>query len=77
MPSNNYLSIDDLLDLSQPSDPQIHPDGHLIAYIRASSVGDKDKRAGTSELWLTGDGKGDRRISAEVTHARRPRWSSG
>jgi dipeptidyl aminopeptidase/acylaminoacyl peptidase len=75
MPADNYLSIDDLLKLIQPSDPQIHPDGELIAYTRASVAGDKDNPTGTSELWLTGDGKGDRRISAPDTHARSPRWS--
>jgi dipeptidyl aminopeptidase/acylaminoacyl peptidase len=75
MTVKDHLSIDELLDLVQPSGAQIHPDGELIAYVRASAIGDKDNRSGTSELWLAGGPKGDRRISAEGTAAQQPRWA--
>ncbi|CAN5657122.1 S9 family peptidase [soil metagenome] len=75
MTDPSYLSIDDLLDMTQLADPQIHPDGDRIAYTRSSAVGEKDKQSGTSRIWLTAGTTDDRRIIAGGTHARHPRWS--
>lgn len=75
MTSDAYLSIDEILYLTQPADAQIHPDGELVAYTRASIVGEKGNPGGTSEIWLTSGLGDDRRLTARGTHARHPRWS--
>jgi dipeptidyl aminopeptidase/acylaminoacyl peptidase len=72
---SDLLTIDDLLDLRQVSEPQLHPDGNPIVYTISSSVTEHKQERGTSELWMTGGGDDARCLTAEKTFARHPRWS--
>lgn len=71
------ITVDDLLDLQQVSDAQIHPDGTTIAYVVAPNVADSGQQAIPSTLWLVdADRSSAHQISGEGTRAWHPRWSS-
>lgn len=69
------LTIDDLLNLRQVAEPQVHPDGTPIVYTVASPVTEFKQARGTSEIWMTAEGGEARRLTAANTYARHPRWS--
>jgi dipeptidyl aminopeptidase/acylaminoacyl peptidase len=70
------MKIDDLFAFKRLSDPQISPDGKLVAYILATV--DLEGNKSTSALWLAPtDGKGEPRqlTNAAGKKDRHPRWS--
>ncbi len=72
---SNALIIDDLLELQHASEPQIHPDGSLIAYTVSSDFHGHDETFGASEIRMCHRGGASRRITAPETRAWHPRWS--
>ena len=70
------ITVDDLLNLQQVSDAQIHPDGTTIAYVIAPNVADTGQQVIPSALWFVDvDSSANQQISAEGTRAWHPRWS--
>ena len=64
----------DLFDLSLASDPQISPDGRLVAYVRRSNDIMTDKAR--SSIWLIDIASGSQRpLVAEDGDSFSPRWS--
>jgi len=70
-----YATIDDLLALRIASDPQISPDGSLIAFTVLECDGEKNTTS--SALWLIGSagGKAPWQITSGEHHDMMPRWS--
>ena len=74
--AGNHLTPDDLLDLQQVSDAQLHPDGQRIAYVVSALVTEPKQSKGASRIWLTRlDGSEPQPLTAEGTRAAAPRWS--
>jgi dipeptidyl aminopeptidase/acylaminoacyl peptidase len=64
----------DLFDLSAAADPQISPDGRIIAYVRRSADVMTDKAR--SSIWLINVATGEQRpLAAAVGDHFSPRWS--
>ena len=72
---SDLLTIDDLLDMRQVSEAQIHPDGAPVVYTVSSAVSAFKERRGTSEIWMANRGEDARRLTASGTWASHPRWS--
>ncbi|HLG61563.1 MAG TPA: S9 family peptidase [Ktedonosporobacter sp.] len=72
-----YMSIDDLLALQIVSEPQISPDGSLIAFTLQSCNGEKDTTS--SAIWLVSSTGGKAELPRQVTGGEHndimPRWS--
>ena len=72
-----YMSIDDLLALHIVTDPQISPDGSLIAFTLQSCNGEEDTTS--SAIWLVSNtgGKAEppRQLTGGEHHDIMPRWS--
>jgi len=68
------LKLDDLSRLREVRDPQISPDGQLVAYVVATIDTKEDKT--NTHIWMVGyDGKGDRQITFSQDSESSPRWS--
>ncbi len=68
------MTVDDLLAVKSVSDPQVSPDGRLVAYV----VSEIDREAGksNSSLWLVSvDGGEPRRLTTSPGSNNHPRWS--
>lgn len=64
----------DIFALEAASDPQISPDGAMIAYVRRSNDIATDQTQ--ASIWLiASDGSGHRRIGNAGSQASSPRWS--
>ncbi|GAA3892047.1 S9 family peptidase [Sphingomonas limnosediminicola] len=64
----------DLFDLSAASDPQISPDGRLVAYVRRTADIMTDKAR--SSIWLINTATGEQRpVAAGTGDSFNPRWS--
>jgi dipeptidyl aminopeptidase/acylaminoacyl peptidase len=76
-PSLPYMSIDDLLALRIASDPQISPDGTLIAFTVQRCHADTNTTS--SSIWLVSSAGGKHAPPWQVTggqhHDSAPRWS--
>jgi len=76
-PSLPYVTVDDLLTLQLASDPQISPDGKLIAFRVQRS--DRDTNTTSSAIWLVDreDSKAGtaRQVTGGDQHDFAPRWS--
>ena len=73
-PSRRLLTIDDLADLREVSDPQISPDGKWVAYSVLSSDVKDDKQ--TCDIWMTSwDGVRTLRLTYSKESESTPRWS--
>ncbi len=77
--TNPYISINDLLSLKIVSDPQISPDGSLIAYTVQSN---EDANTTSSAIWLIHNQDNKAHSPGQVTgtgkqqhHDFAPRWS--
>jgi len=77
--ANPYISVDDLLALKIVSDPQISPDGSLIAYTVQSN---EDANTTSSAIWLIHNQDSKAQAPRQVTgtgkqkyHDFAPRWS--
>ncbi|HZO71147.1 MAG TPA: S9 family peptidase [Ktedonobacteraceae bacterium] len=72
-----YMSIDDLLAFNIVSDPQISPDGSLIAFTLQTCNGEKDTTS--SAIWLVSSTGGKTELPRQVTGGEHndttPRWS--
>lgn len=68
------LTLDDMFALARVSDPQISPDGKLLAYVVATV--DLEENSSTSTIWLapTAGGK-PRKLTGGPKHDRHPRFS--
>jgi dipeptidyl aminopeptidase/acylaminoacyl peptidase len=68
------LKIDDIARFREVRDPQISPDGQLIAYVVAT-VDTKDDKT-YSHIWMVGyDGTDNRQITFSQDSENAPRWS--
>ena len=68
------LTIDDMFKFERLSDPQISPDGKLVAYV--VSQPNLEKNNSTSTIWLVPtDGGAPRQLTTTTKHDRHPRWS--
>jgi dipeptidyl aminopeptidase/acylaminoacyl peptidase len=68
------LRIDDIARFRDVRDPQLSPDGQLIAYVVATIDTKEDKN--NTHIWLVGyDGKDDRQITFSQDSESSPRWS--
>ena len=68
------FTIDDLLKIRRVSDPQLSPDGRLVAY----TIADTDKAANrrTTQIYLISiDGGEARQLTSEKQSSTSPRWS--
>jgi dipeptidyl aminopeptidase/acylaminoacyl peptidase len=72
-----YASVEDLLELHIVSDPQIAPDGALIAFTVLQSNGTENTTS--SALWLVNSNgsktQAPRQITSGTYHDTMPRWS--
>ena len=68
------LTIDDLLAVKSVSDPQISPDGKLVAYV-VSAI-DREKNKSNSDVWLVPIAGGEpKRLTTSPGSDSHPRWS--
>ena len=68
------FDLEHVFELEYASDPQIHPAGERVAYVRMSMDKMEDRRQG--RLWLVGaDGATHRPLTPPDVNAGSPRWS--
>jgi dipeptidyl aminopeptidase/acylaminoacyl peptidase len=68
------LTLGDLAQLREVSDPQRSPDGQWVAYVVTTWDFDKDKR--DSDVWMVGwDGRRRIRLTSSPDSESDPRWS--
>lgn len=69
------FDVDDLVRLARVSDPQVSPDGRLVAYTLRETDLEGDR--GVNGVWLaTGDGSaGPVRLTTRFFNASAPRWA--
>jgi dipeptidyl aminopeptidase/acylaminoacyl peptidase len=68
------ITIDDLLAVKSVSDPQISPDGKLVAYV-VSEI-DREKNKSNSDVWLVPIAGGEpKRLTTSPGSDSHPRWS--
>src|SRR3954469_2900678 len=68
------MTIDDLLAVKTVSDPQVSPDGKLVAYV-VSKI-DREANKPYRDLWLVPTSAGEpRRLTTSTGADSHPRWS--
>lgn len=68
------LKLDDMTRFREVRDPQLSPDGQLVAYVVGTTDLKEDKSS--SHIWLTSiDGTNDRQITFSQDSESSPRWS--
>jgi len=68
------FSIHDMLAMERLSDPQVSPDGRLIAFVLSKT--DLEENKGLTDLWLVGaDGTALRRLTSHKASDSNPRWA--
>lgn len=68
------ITFDDFILLKRLSDPQISPDGKLIAFV--VTVMDKETNRGNSDIWIVPiEGGEARRLTSSLQADMNPRWS--
>jgi len=68
------LKLDDLTRFRNVNDPQVSPDGKLVAYV-VSTVDIKEDKS-SSHIWMANiDGSNDRQITFSNESENSPRWS--
>lgn len=76
-PDLPHMSIDDLLALKIVSDPQISPDGTMIAFVLQDN--DIEQNTTGSSIWLVSSAGGKnnppRQLTSGTYHDTTPRWS--
>jgi dipeptidyl aminopeptidase/acylaminoacyl peptidase len=73
-PARRPLKLDDVTRFREVRDPQISPDGQLVAYV-VSTVDAKEDKA-DSHVWVVSfDGKTERQMTRGPESASSPRWS--
>src|SRR5438874_343581 len=72
--SPSGLKVEDLFRFKRVSDPQISPDGRLVAYSITSY--DREKNSRSSQIWIIpADGGEPRQLTSAPRANERPRWS--
>ncbi|MCU0913979.1 MAG: S9 family peptidase [Planctomycetes bacterium] len=72
-PSHPF-SVRDMLAMDRLSDPQVSPDGKLVAFVVRRT--DLDANTGRTDLWLVAtDGTGLRRLTSAPEADTNPRWA--
>ncbi|MCU1294571.1 MAG: peptidase prolyl oligopeptidase active site domain protein [Bryobacterales bacterium] len=73
-PARRLLNIDDLYRLKQVGDPQVSPDGKLVAYT--VTVMDKESDKQITNIWMADwDGSGEFQLTYDNESASSPHWS--
>ncbi len=68
------MSFEDFIRLKRVSDPQVSPDGSLIAFV--VTVMDKDANRSNSDIWLVPSKGGEpRQLTSSPKADSHPRWS--
>lgn len=68
------LTLDDIARMREVRDPQVSPDGKLIAYVVGTTDVKEDKSS--SHIWMASfDGTSDRQITFSQASENSPRWS--
>ena len=68
------MELEDLFRLHRVSDPQISPDGSLVAFVVTEPV--KAENRTDSDIWLVATTGGEaRKLTNSAQHDRHPRWS--
>jgi dipeptidyl aminopeptidase/acylaminoacyl peptidase len=68
------LTFDDLMAVKRISDPQVSPDGRLVAYVDTDVDFDENKKI--SNIWIVPTASGEpRRLTMGSDSSSRPRWS--
>jgi len=68
------LRLDDMTRFRDVRDPQLSPDGQMIAYVVGTIDAKEDK--GSSHIWMVGfDGSNNRQITFSQDSESSPRWS--
>ncbi|MGA2072924.1 MAG: S9 family peptidase [Terriglobia bacterium] len=68
------ITFDDMMKVQRISDPQVSPDGRLVAYVQAKV--DFDANKVVNHIWLISRGGGDpKQLTAGDGSDTRPRWS--
>ena len=73
-PGDRPWTSDDVLGLKVVTDPQVSPDGRLVAYVVESLNGEKD--AYQTDVWLVPAAGGEARaLAASLADDDTPRWA--
>jgi len=74
-PTTHPFTVHDLLAMDRLKEPQVSPNGRLVAFVRSRTDLDANRRR--ADLWLVGtDGGGLRRLTAHESGSdSSPRWS--
>ena len=76
MSASEPLTFDELSQLKQIGDPQISPDGSVVAYVVAESALGVGEPSSKSSIWLVNvDGGEPRRVTTGTSTDNHPRWS--
>ncbi len=68
------VTVEDMFRLRLPSDPQLAPDGHMIAFVLSEWVADQPKQRG--RIWMADANGGEPRPFTNGAHGdSTPRWS--
>jgi TonB family protein len=68
------ITFDDLMKVKRISDPQVSPDGRLVAYVETDVNFDENNK--TSNIWIVPTAGGEpRRLTMGSDSSSRPRWS--
>lgn len=68
------ITFEDLMAVKRISDPQVSPDGRLVAYVESDV--DLDANKSTSNIWIVPTAGGEaRRLTMGSDSSSRPRWS--
>jgi dipeptidyl aminopeptidase/acylaminoacyl peptidase len=69
------FSVHDMLAMERISDPQVSPNGNLVAFVLRTT--DLEANKGRSDIWLIGlDGTGLRQLTEDPAGDSAPRWSA-
>ena len=69
------FSVHDMLAMERISDPQVSPNGNLVAFVLRTI--DLEANKGRSDIWLVGlDGTGLRQLTEDAANDSAPRWSA-
>lgn len=72
--STRPISFDDFISIKRVSDPQVSPNGDLIAFVITEM--DKEKNTSNSDIWIVPTSGGEPwRLTSSPKSDSRPRWS--
>jgi len=71
--ASRALTHDDLWSIPRPSDPQLSPDGHQVAYV--VTLPDRESDDYRSAIWIVAAAGGEPRLLTNGPHDDAPAWS--